>query len=147
MKQVLISAVTAGVICVLAFVVAARLGDDGLAAQPEPDAAASVPAAVEAAVAPSPVTLSYTVEPTEDSWVNGARSTGADDRLLSDAGHSVCFLTKVEVSGFQGPEDRGICRVSIDEFTGFWKITADVPEGSRSEIRCNARCLEWQGDE
>lgn len=92
----------------------------------------------------SEIMLRYTVEPAEDSWVNGARSYGADDRMLSDAESSVCFLTKVEVAGFQGPDDTGACRVEVDEFTGFWKVTADVPEGSSAEIRCNARCLTWE---
>lgn len=88
--------------------------------------------------------LSYTAEPPEDSWVSGARQSGPDDRLLSDADNSVCFLTKVEISGIRSPEDRGICRIAVDEFTGFWKVTAEVPEGSQSEIRCNARCLVWE---
>ena len=125
MKQTVISACVAAAVCVAAFVLEDRLDDD--------DDAALVP-----------LTLSYTVEPTEDSWVDGARSTGADDRLLSDAGHSICFLTKVEVSGIQSPEDTGTCRIAVDDFTGFWKVTADVPEGSRAEMRCNARCLVWE---
>jgi hypothetical protein len=124
MKQAVISAGVAAVVCVAGFVLEDRLDDDD-----------------DVRV---PLTLSYTVEPTEDSWVDGARSTGADDRLLSDAGNSICFLTKVEISGIQGPDDSGMCRIAVDDFTGFWKVTADVPEGSRSGIRCNARCLVWQ---
>jgi hypothetical protein len=131
MQQALISAVVAALVCAVAFVVAERI-DDG------EDADRS------AAGAGGGLNLRYTVEPAEDSWVNGARGAGADDRMLSDAADSICFLTKIEVSGFQGPEDTGTCRVAVDDFTGFWKVTADVPDGSRSEIRCNARCLTWK---
>jgi hypothetical protein len=103
------------------------------------------PAATEGlAGSRAPLSLRYTVEPAEDSWVAGSRAAGADDRALSSAANSICFLTKVEIKGFQAPEDSGACRVAVDDFTGFWQVTADVPEGSRSEIRCNARCLVWE---
>jgi len=146
MKQVAVSAVTAAIVCLIAFGVDEWLDADEDETVPaaSADVAAADPAA---AFAPATAPLAFTVEPAEDSWVNGARGPGADDRMLSDADHSICFLTKVEVSGIQGPEDRGTCRIDIDDFTGFWKVTADVPEGSRSEIRCNARCLEWEEGE
>jgi hypothetical protein len=131
MKQVLVSAFVAAAVCIAGFALEDRIDDD-------PADSGRV------LVEPRELDLSYTVEPTEDSWVNGARSTGADDRMLSNAETSVCFLTKVEISGVQGPEDTSTCRVDIDDFTGFWKVTAEVPEGSRSEIRCNARCLSWE---
>jgi hypothetical protein len=123
----LIGAVVAAVVCVGAFVIADRFEAD--------DAAAATAV---------PISLRYTDEPAEDSWVDGARSAGADDRALSSAANSICFLTKVEIQGLQGSEDSGTCRVAVDDFTGFWQVTADVPEGSRAEIRCNARCLVWE---
>jgi hypothetical protein len=133
MKQVLISALVAAAVCVGAFVIEDRF-DDG------DDASAT---GADDAAGRAPLSLRYTVEPAEDSWVDGARAAGADDRVLSSAENSICFLTKIEVKGFQGPEDSGTCRIAVDDFTGFWQVTADVPEGSRAEIRCNARCLTW----
>ena len=136
MKQVLVSALVAAVVCGAAFLIDERLdADDAL------PVVADVAVEVESA---APVSLSVTLEPTEDSWVSGGRGSGTDERLLSDAANSVCFLTKIEIKGTQGPDDTGICRIEIDEFTGFWQVTADVPEGSRADIRCNARCLVWE---
>ena len=140
MKQILISAIVATVVVVLAFVVEERFDDDG----DEAIGASTETAAVDIVDIPAAISLRYTVEPSEDSWVAGARSAGADDRMLSDSENSICFLTKVEVAGIQSPEDRGSCRIAVDDFTGFWKVTAEVPEGSQSEIRCNARCLVWE---
>ena len=131
MKGVLTSAVVAALVCVGAFLI-----EDRLDAGPSFDGGAG-----NASSGPA---LRYTAEPTEDSWVNGARSTGADDRMLSDPESSICFLTKIEISGFQSAEDTGTCRIAVDDFTGFWKVVAEVPEGSRSEIRCNARCITWE---
>jgi hypothetical protein len=128
----LVSAIVAAVVCAGLFLVEDRFDDD--------DAAAAEGLAGSRA----PITLRYTVEPAEDSWVDGSRAAGADDRVLSSAANSICFLTKIEIKRFQGPEDSGTCRVAVDDFTGFWQVTADVPEGSRSEIRCNARCLVWE---
>jgi hypothetical protein len=139
MRQALISAGVAAVVCLLAFQSQGLFDDDTPVAQALPDV--SAPAAGSTG---APFRLSVSEEPSEDSWVDGSRSTGADDRMLTDAATSVCFLTKVEISGSQGPDDVGTCRVDVDDFTGFWKVTADVPEGSRSEIRCNARCLVWE---
>ena len=142
MKQVIASAAVAAVVCVLAFAIEEAVERDESAVEASVEGDDDVAAAV--ARAGGAARLRYTVEPTEDSWVNGARQSGPDDRLLSDADSSVCFLTKVEFSGIRTPEDRGICRIAVDEFTGFWKVTAEVPEGSQSEIRCNARCLVWE---
>jgi hypothetical protein len=133
MREALIGALVAAVVCSGLFLIVDRFDDD------IPTPAAEGPAGSRA-----PISLRYTVEPAEDSWVNGSRAAGADDRVLSSAANSICFLTKIEVKGFQGPEDSGTCRIAVDDFTGFWQVTADVPEGSRSEIRCNARCLTWE---
>ena len=132
MRQILVSAFVAAVVCVGLFLVEDRFDVDDTAAAEGPVSSRA------------PISLRYTVEPAEDSWVNGSRAAGADDRVLSSAANSICFLTKIEVKGFQGPEDSGTCRIAVDDFTGFWQVTADVPEGSRSEIRCNARCLTWE---
>jgi hypothetical protein len=131
-RQTLISAFVAALVCAGLFLIEDRFDADDTAAA---DGLASTRA---------PISLRYTAEPAEDSWVNGSRAAGADDRVLSSAANSICFLTKIEVKGFQGPEDSGTCRIAIDDFTGFWQVTADVPESSRSEIRCNARCLTWE---
>ena len=130
MRQIISSAFVAAVVCAVFFVIEERFDDE-----------AAVSA--EGGSRP-PVSLRYTDEPAEDSWVAGARGAGADDRVLSSAANSICFLTKIEVKGVQGADDAGTCRVSVDGFTGFWQVTAEVPEGSRSEIRCNARCLVWE---
>jgi len=133
-RQTLIGALVAALVCIGFFVIEERFDDD------------DAPAARAEGVAGSraPISLRYTAEPAEDSWVAGSRGAGADDRVLSSAANSICFLTKIEVKGVQGPEDSGTCRVAVDEFTGFWQVTASVPEGSKSEIRCNARCLVWE---
>jgi len=128
-KQIVISAIVAAVVCVGLFLIEDRFDDDAAAATADSRA---------------PISLRYTDEPAEDSWVAGSRGAGADDRVLSSAANSICFLTKIEVKGVQGPDDAGTCRVAVDDFTGFWQVTADVPECSRSEIRCNARCLVWE---
>lgn len=82
----------------------------------------------------------------EDTWVNATRTAGSDLRTLTDASTSMCFLSKVEISGIQGPDDSNSCAIEIDEFTGFWQLIATVGEGGRSEVRCNARCLTWEED-
>jgi hypothetical protein len=134
MRHTLIGAFVGAFVGVGAFLIVDRLDD------------AEAPPATTGDVVGSraPFTLRYTDEPAEDSWVAGARGAGADDRSLSSASNSVCFLTKVELKGFQGPDDSGTCRIAVDDFTAFWQVTADVPEGSRSETRCNARCLVWE---
>jgi hypothetical protein len=80
----------------------------------------------------------------EDTWVNAARGAGSDLRTLTDASHSICYLTKIEISGVEGSDDTNSCAIEVDDFTGFWQLIATVEEGGRSEVRCNARCLTWQ---
>ena len=133
MREALIGALVATVVCVGAFWIENRFDAD--------DAPATAAGAVGSR---GPISLRYTDAPAEDSWVDGARAAGTDDRSLSNASNSICFLTKIEIKGFQAAEDSGTCRIAVDDFTGFWQVTADVPEGSRAEIRCNARCLVWE---
>jgi hypothetical protein len=88
--------------------------------------------------------LSVTDALIEDTWIDASRTAGSDLRTLTDASESMCYLTKIEISGVQGPDDRNSCAVEIDDFTGFWQLSATVEEGGRSEVRCNARCLTWE---
>lgn len=111
-----------------------------LAAQSE--ATASAPSV--APMAGSDLAFSVTAELPEDTWVNATRTAGSDLRALTDASNSMCYLTKIEISGVQSPDDTNACSIAIDEFTGFWQLIATVEEGGRSEIRCNARCLTWE---
>ena len=80
----------------------------------------------------------------EDGWVDASRTAGADHKPLEHSASSICFLTKIEIKGVQGPEDANSCAIGIDEFTGYWQVTAAVADGGRSEVRCNARCLVWE---
>ncbi|HJR71171.1 MAG TPA: hypothetical protein VKA43_14105 [Gammaproteobacteria bacterium] len=128
MKQGLISALVAAVVSIGAWQVMNLAHSDGAT-----EAAAPVAA---------PPVLRYTDELVEDGWV--ARAPGADEKPLEHASNSICYLTKIELKGIQAPEDANSCAIGIDEFTGFWQLTAAVGEGGRSEIRCNARCLVWE---
>jgi hypothetical protein len=155
-KTILISAVTAAIVCALAFWLDETFDDDDAAATARsatgasPDAEATTarnmpgPAAntsaPETAVIAEPV-LSLADALLEDVWVNAARQPGSDRRTLTSAADSVCYLTKVEIAGIQGPEDRSSCAIEVDDFTGFWQLVATAEEGGRSEIRCNARCV------
>jgi hypothetical protein len=122
MKQVLISAlVAAAVSAVVWYALQSGVG------------------VAEPAAAP---TFRHTDELVEDGWV--ARGPGADQKPLERAANSICYLTKVEIKGIRGPEDASSCAIGIDDFTGFWQVTAAVAEGGQSEIRCNARCLVWE---
>jgi len=127
MKQALISALVAAAVSFAVWQVANRV-----AAEPETTAP------------PAKLKLSVTEELIEDGWVDGARAPGADHKPLAAAATSICYLTKVEIKGVQGPEDANSCSIGVDEFTGFWQVTAAVAEGGKSHVRCNARCLVWE---
>jgi hypothetical protein len=128
MKQALISALVAAVVSIGAWQVMNLAHDDGATEGAAPTAA--------------PPALRYTDALVEDGWV--ARAPGTDEKPLERASNSICYLTKIELKGIQGPEDSSSCAIGIDEFTGFWQVTAAVGEGGRSEVRCNARCLVWE---
>jgi hypothetical protein len=89
-------------------------------------------------------TFRVTDELIEDGWVDATRAAGADQKPLEHAANSICFLTKIEIKGVQGPEDANSCAIGVDEFTGYWQVTAEVAEGGHSQVRCNARCLVWE---
>ena len=128
MKQGLISALVAAVVSIGAWQVMNLARGDG-------------PAEAAAPAVASPA-FRYTDELVEDGWV--ARAPGADETPLERASNAICYLTKIEIKGIQGPEDASSCAIGIDEFTGFWQLTAAVGDGGQSEIRCNARCLVWE---
>ena len=117
-----------------------RLGgarpEGGTGAQLEGSAATAAPALASR--------FRVTEELIEDGWVDATRTAGADLKPLEHSSNSVCFLTKIEIKGVQGPEDANSCAISIDEFTGYWQVTAEVAEGGHSQVRCNARCLVWE---
>jgi hypothetical protein len=151
MKPAVLSAIVAAVVAALVSVVAVKVGAPR-AASPEAQPALDMDAlaerlANEPALAGKlkPLTLSYTAEPAEDGWVDGSRGTaGADHRSLAPASNSICYLTKIEIKGIQSPKDSNSCRIGIDDFTGYWQLAAEVGEGGKSQVRCNARCLVWQ---
>jgi hypothetical protein len=128
MKQGLISALVAAIVSIGAWQVMNVAHDGG--------------ATEGAATRVATPALRYTDALVEDGWV--ARAPGADEKPLERASNSICYLTKIEIKGIQGPEDASSCAIGIDEFTGFWQVTAAVGEGGGSEVRCNARCLVWE---
>jgi hypothetical protein len=147
MKNLLLSALVAAVISLAAIAVHDR--QETASEQPAPVASSGGPDAADTrptGSAPVGPLLSYTDALTEDTWVNAGRTAGSDRRTLTSAASSVCFLTKIEISGIQGPQDSNACAIEVDEFTGFWQLIATVDEGGRSEVRCNARCLAWESE-
>lgn len=95
-----------------------------------------------------PANLSFTAESAEDAWLLGMGTDGlprpgpADDvKSLVAAEGAVCFLTDVEFMGMNDANDQLACRVSVDEFTGFWEVHAIQGDGTDASVRCNASCL------
>jgi len=95
-----------------------------------------------------PKTVLFTAESEEDAWLLGRGNDGlprpgpADDfKSLVKAENSVCFLTAVEFMGMNDTNDQLACRVSVDEFTGFWEVHAVQGESTDASVRCNASCL------
>ncbi len=138
MKQKLICAVVAAGVSLAALWLDDEIGGRGV----EPESGGGTSADLNAQRA-NPV-FTFTDALIEDTWVNAGRTAGSDLRTLTDASTSICYLTKIEISRVQGPEDSNSCAIEIDDFTGFWQLIATVDEGGRSEVRCNARCLTWE---
>ncbi|HEY5666019.1 MAG TPA: hypothetical protein VIV64_04795 [Gammaproteobacteria bacterium] len=138
MKNLLISALVAAVVSLV--VLTLRDRQEIAIEQPGPMAGDII------ATSPVGPVLSYTDALIEDTWVNAGRTAGSDRRTLTSAASSVCYLTKIQISGIQTPDDSNTCAIEIDDFTGFWQLIATVDEGSQSEVRCNARCLTWESD-
>ena len=143
MKQTLISVVVAAAVSIIVLYLEDVLDDDERGDRDD-ELAAAVGEHDVVQDELLPANLSYTTELVEDAWVNGARTTGADNKPLTQASNSICFLTTVEMKGIRGPQDANSCTIAVDDFTGFWEIIATVDEGGQSEVRCNARCLVWE---
>jgi hypothetical protein len=86
----------------------------------------------------------------EDAWLAGIGADGkprpgpADDlKSLAPAENTVCFLTDMEIQHVSDPGDQLACRVTVDEFTGFWELHAIQGDGTDASVRCNAMCLSW----
>jgi hypothetical protein len=139
MKQILISAAVAAIVSgAVVFGLDRTRGAEAPTAPATSVPATSVPAGAR------PPTLRYTDPLPEDVWINGSATAGTDHRSLTSAENSVCFLTKVELSGIGSPKDKSSCSLQVDSFTGFWDLAATVEEGGQSSVRCNARCLIWE---
>jgi hypothetical protein len=143
MKQIVVSALIAALVSgLLVLLISGRPADEppGEAVAPDPAAAGAATTSGQ----PSPLQLSVTDALPEDVWVDGSRQPGDDHRILTSTENSVCFITKVQISGVGSADDTSACTMQVDEFTGFWDLVVSVPEGSQSAVRCNARCLTWE---
>lgn len=152
MKQITLCALVAAVVSLGVYWLGDAFegaGDDVVANSGAPRSSTSDAAVPAAAARDAALSLRVTEALVEDTWVNAARQPGSDKRTLTSAKTSVCFLTKIEIAGIQAPTDRNSCAIDVDDFTGFWQLIATANEGTRSEVRCNARCLSWEpeGDE
>jgi hypothetical protein len=155
MKQILISAAVAAIVSsaiVVGFGGPPRVKTPAASAGPAASAASATSAApaasaTSAAAGAAVLKLHYTDPLPEDVWINASTTAGADHRSLTDAHHSICFITKVELSGIRSPDDKSSCAMQVDGFTGFWDLAATVEEGGRSSVRCNARCLVWEEEQ
>ena len=95
--------------------------------------------------------LTVVGESEQDAWLRGTNRDGSprpgpadDQKPLVDATNSLCFLTKVEIEGMDGPEDVASCRIAVDEFTNWWQVHATQGDGTNASVACNARCIVWE---
>ena len=89
--------------------------------------------------------LSVSEEPAAAAWIRlGSGIESSEQKILTNAANSACFLTHVEINGIQGPTDTNSCSITVDDFTGFWQVNANSGEGTQSELYCNARCVVWE---
>jgi len=141
MRQVLVSALVAALVSgILVLVISARSAGDSKSSDQNTTNAASASGTAPTAT----LELSITDALPEDVWLDGSRQPGDDHRILTSAENSMCFITKIQISGIGSPNDTSACTLQIDDFTGFWDLVVSVPEGSQSNVRCNARCLTWE---
>jgi hypothetical protein len=141
MKQILVSAAVAALVS-LGIVWGIGGGMSYMHHAPALVPVTSLPAA--SPTEPGSLSLRFTDALVEDVWIDASRTAGDDHRTLTSTDTSICFITKIEISGIQSPQDTNSCAMEIDEFTGFWDLVATVEEGGQSAIRCNARCLIWE---
>ena len=95
--------------------------------------------------------LAVVGESEQDAWLRGTNRDGSprpgpadDQKPLVDASNSLCFLTKVEIAGMDGPEDVASCSIAVDEFTNWWQVHATQGDGTNASVACNARCIVWE---
>ena len=95
--------------------------------------------------------MTFVGESEQDAWLQGANRDGSprpgpadDQKPLADASNSLCFLTKVEIEGMDGPEDVATCSIQVDEFTNWWQVHATQGDGTDASVSCNARCIVWE---
>ena len=95
--------------------------------------------------------LTVVGESEQDAWLRGTNRDGSprpgpadDQKPLVDASNSLCFLTKVEIEGMDGPEDVASCSIVVDEFTNWWQVHATQGDGTNASVACNARCIVWE---
>jgi hypothetical protein len=95
--------------------------------------------------------FTITEELEQDAWLRGMSRDGsprpgpADDaKPLANSSNSICFLTKVEFTGLGDQEDTTSCKITIDDFTGWWQVNAIQADGTDASVACNARCLIWE---
>ena len=95
--------------------------------------------------------LTFVGESEQDAWLRGTNRDGSprpgpadDQKPLVDASNSLCFLTKVEIEGMDGPEDVASCSIEVDEFTNWWQVHATQGDGTNASVACNARCIVWE---
>jgi hypothetical protein len=89
--------------------------------------------------------LSVSMDPEAAAWIR--LNTGiesSEQKILANAANSACFLTHIEISGIQSPQDKNSCSITLDDFTGYWQVNASTGEGTQSELYCNARCIVWE---
>jgi len=145
-KQALITVVIAGL---TSFATLQMAGSSGALEPAQIDSIATSVAdhpALQARFTSQTVVVSGESE--EDAWLLGVGNDGrprpgpADDfKSLVEAENAVCFLTEVEFKGMNEANDLLACRVSVDEFTGFWEVHAVQGDGTDASLRCNASCL------
>ena len=99
----------------------------------------------------SPRVLTFIGESDQDAWLSGTNRDGSprpgpadDQKPLTDASNSLCFLTKVQIEGMNGPEDMAACSIAVDEFTNWWQVHAIQGDGTDASVSCNARCVVWE---
>ena len=146
MKQVLITVVIAGL---TSFATLQMAGGSGELEETQVDRIATSVAghpALQSRFTTQTVVVSGESE--EDAWLLGVGNDGlprpgpADDfKSLVEAENAVCFLTEVEFMGMNEANDQLACRVSVDEFTGYWEVHAVQGDGTDASVRCNASCL------
>ena len=95
--------------------------------------------------------LTFVGESEQDAWLRGTNRDGSprpgpadDQKPLTDASNSLCFLTRVEIEGMDGPEDVASCSIAVDEFTNWWQVHATQGDGTNASVACNARCIVWE---